>query len=154
MFYIPFWIYIAVVVAFAWAAIKVRKIRFIDIQVMIIVLAVSMSCDMLFCKQFGLYHYVSVEYRGWYSFWANLVACPALGLIYIKFLPSKFKGIALYIIAWSISFTIIELYILKPNGILETSAWRTIPWSPIGFVLALALETIYYKFLVKSYYSH
>ena len=148
MFYIPFWIFIAIVVILAGAAISVRKPRFIDIQIMIMVIAVAMSCDMLLCKQFKLYNYVSTEYRGWYSFWANFVACPAIGLIFIKFIPTLKIRVALYIVTWSIVLTLFELYILKPSGILYTHGWHTIPWSPIGYCLALILEYTYFKILL------
>lgn len=70
MFFIPFWIYVAVVVILALMTISIRRLTFVDIQVMIMVIAASMSCDMLFCKQFKLYHYVGMQmqYIGWYSF--------------------------------------------------------------------------------------
>lgn len=149
MFYTSFWIYIAVVVILAGATINVRKLRFIDIQVMIMVIAVAMSCDMLFCKQFKLYYYVSTEYKGWYSFWANFVACPAIGLIFLKFIPSLKLRVVLYIVTWSAVFTLFELYVLKPYGILHTPSWNTILYSPIGYFLVLTLEYTYFKILKK-----
>ena len=149
MFFIPFWIFFTVSVILAGATICLRKPRFIDIQIFIFVIAVSMSCDMLFCKHLNLYYYVYPPLRGWYSFWANLVAIPALGLIFIKFIPTRKERVILYIIAFSAAFTLIEVFILKPFGILYTHSWHSIPWSPIGFILALALEYIYYNNLEK-----
>jgi len=149
MFYIPFWLYLIITVILAGFTISVRKLRFIDIQIIIMVIAVSMSCDMLLCKQFGLYNYVSEEYRGWYSFWANFVACPAFGLIFAKFIPSRRERAVLYIIMWVAFFTLFEAFILIPYGILYNHGWHTIPDSLIGYILALTLEYTYFRLLVK-----
>lgn len=153
MFYIPFWIFFAASVILAGATISIRKLKFIDIQVMIMVAAVSMSCDMIFCKQLKLYHYVdmTLKYIGWYSFWANLIICPAIGLAFIKFIPSRTKIVALYIVIWSVMLTLLELFILKPYGILHYPSWRIIPWSTIGYVITLIWEYVYYRLLLKYY---
>ena len=126
MFFIPFWVFLVVVVILAGATICLRKLRFIDIQIFIFVIAVSMSCDMIFCKHLELYHYVYPTLKGWYSFWANLVAVPALGLIFIKFIPTKKERVILYIVTFSAAFTLLEVFILKPFGILYTDGWHTI----------------------------
>lgn len=149
MFYIPFWIFFAASVILAGATISIRKLKFIDIQVMIMVAAVSMSCDMIFCKQFKLYHYVDMRYVGWYSFWANLIICPAIGLTFIKFILPRTKMVALYIGIWSVMLTLFELYILKPSGILHYPGWHIIPWSTIGYVIVFTWEYVYYKILEK-----
>lgn len=151
MFYTPFWIFFAVVVILAGATINVHKLRFIDVQIMIMVAAVAMSCDMLFCKQFKLYHYVDIQlqYIGWYSFWANLVICPAIGLIFIKFVPHTMRGGALYIAAWSVALTMFELYIAKPYGILHYPGWHIIPWSTVGYIIVFTWEYVYFKIVEK-----
>lgn len=149
MFFIPFWVFIVTTVILAGVATCFRKLRFIDIQVIIFVIAVSMSCDMLFCKQLSLYNYVNAEYKGWYSFWANFIACPAFGLIFAKFIPARRERTVFYIIIWAVFFTLYETYILKPYGILYVHGWHTIPWSLIGYVLALSLEYIYFNLLEK-----
>ena len=151
MFYVPFWIYMGITVLLAGITIYLRKFTFIDLQVIIMIIAVSMCCDMLFCKQYKLYHYVdmTMKYVGWYSFWANVIAVPALGYIFIKFLPSSKKRVWFYMLAWAVAFTLLEIFILKPSGILHTSSWHTMPWSPIGYFLALVLEYIYFLQLKK-----
>lgn len=128
MFYSPFWVFFTVNVLLAGATCIVRKLRFSHVQVMIMVAAVAMSCDMLFCKQFHLYHYVTNQYAGWYSFWANLIICPAIGLLFIQFIPYKTKRIVLYIITWSIALTLLELFILQPFGIVHYPRWNIFPW--------------------------
>ncbi len=140
-----------VVVVLAGITVYFRKFTFVDLQLIIMIIAVSMCCDMLFCKQYKLYHYVdlTMKYVGWYSFWANAIAVPAIGLIFIKYLPLSIKRVWLYMLAWTTVFTLLELFILKPSGILYTPVWHTIPWSPIGYFLALALEYIYFLQLKK-----
>jgi len=151
MFNLPFWIYFAVAVMLALLSIFIRKLRFIDIQIMILVVAISMSADMLFCKQFKMYHYVdmNLKYIGWYSFWANLVICPAIGLIFIKFVPRKLSLVALYIGLWTVFFTLFEMYIAKPFGILHYRKWHIFPYSTIGDFIALCVEYLYYRILIK-----
>jgi hypothetical protein len=149
MFYIPFWTYLAIMVILSGTTISFRKLRFIDIQIIIMVIALTMSLDMLFCKQFQLYSYVDIRYKGWYSFWANIVITPAAGLIFIKFIPSRWRRVVLYIAAWSIAHTLIELYILKPSGIVLYPKWRIFPWSTIGYILTLTLEYAYFEFIKK-----
>jgi hypothetical protein len=149
MWDVPFWIFFAIALILAGISIAIHKLRFIDIQIMIMIAALTMSCDMLFCKQYNLYNYVSVEYRGWYSFWANLIIIPALGLIFIKFVPKIFKGIAVYILGWTVAFTLFELYIVEPYGILLYHGWRVFPYSTVGYILAFTWEYIYYRMLLK-----
>lgn len=149
MFYIPFWIYAAAAAMMAAVAIRLRGLRFIDIQIMLMVIAAAMSMDMLFCKTLGLYTYVSEEYQGWYSFWANLLICPLLGLTFIKFAPSGLLKVAFYIVFWVLVFTLFELFIAKPFGILLYPKWRIFPWSTIGYVVVLTWEYIYFKILKK-----
>ncbi|OGO78140.1 MAG: hypothetical protein A2Y23_11360 [Clostridiales bacterium GWB2_37_7] len=149
MWYVPFWIFLATSLILAGAAIAIRKLRFIDIQIMIMIVALAMSCDMLFCKQYRLYNYVSVEYRGWYSFWANLIIIPALGLVFIKFAPKSLKGVTVYIALWAIMFTLFEIFIAEPFGILFYPKWKVFPYSTIGYVLALFGVYIYSRILLK-----
>ena len=143
--------FIAATIVLAGAAVSVRKPRFTDLQVVIMVIALAMSCDMIFCKQLKMYHYVdmSLKYIGWYSFWANFIAAPALGLVFIKFIPSKVIRITFYILIWSIVLTFLESYVLKPLGILYTPVWRTVPWSLIGYFIVLVLESAYFRILER-----
>ena len=152
MFYIPFWIFFAVSIILAVVTISIRKLQFIDVQIMIMIIAVTMSCDMIFCKQLKLYHYVDMQlqYIGWYSFWANFIICPAFGLVFIKFIPSTLRKVALYIATWTAVLTLFELYIAKPYSIVHYPVWRIIPWSTIGYILVLTWEYIYYKILKKT----
>ena len=149
MWYIPFWILFGTALILAGVSVAIRKLRFIDIQIMIMVTALAMSSDMLFCKQYKLYSYVNVEYKGWYSFWANLIIIPALGLVFIKFVPKSFKGVAAYIAVWAVIFTLFEIFVAKPYGILLYPGWRIFPYSTIGFVLAFTGEYVYYRILSK-----
>lgn len=152
MFHIPFWIYMGITAFLAGITIYLRKFTFVDLQMIIMIIAVSMCCDMLFCKQYKLYHYVdmTMKYVGWYSFWANVIAVPAFGYIFIKFLPSSKNRVWFYMLAWTAVFTLLEIFLLKPSGILHTLSWHTIPWSPIGYFLALAFEYIYFLQLKKQ----
>ncbi len=149
MWNLAFWTFFVTALTMAGVSVALRKLRFADIQVMIMIAAVSMACDMIFCKQLELYHYVSMEYRGWYSFWANLFICPAFGLVFIKFIPKGLKRIAVYIAVWTAVFTLFELFIAKPSGILFYPRWKIIPYSPIGYVLVLTWEYIYFILVEK-----
>ncbi|MDF2893038.1 MAG: hypothetical protein K0R80_3405 [Clostridia bacterium] len=146
-----FWIFFILVLILAGVSAAIRKLRFIDVQIMIMIAALTMSCDMLFCKQYHLYNYVSTEYKGWYSFWANLIIIPALGLVFIKFIPKTLKGVAAYIAVWTALSTTFEILIAKPLGILIYSRWRIIPYSVIGYILVFTWEYAYYRILVRYY---
>lgn len=78
MFYVPYWTMVAVFIVMALAAISIHKMTFIDSLVIVMVIALSLSSDMLLCKQFSMYYIVSVQYRGWYSFWSGLLFYPSL----------------------------------------------------------------------------
>lgn len=149
MFYMPFWTFVFGTVILAVIAAIIRKADFIDMQVMIMSIAVAMSCDMILCKQFKLYHYVDMSMKniGWYSFWLNILVVPAIAFIFIKFLPAKKKNLTIYILIWTLCLTVFEICVLKPSGILHTPRWQTIPWSLISYFLALSLEYFYFSLL-------
>ncbi len=149
MWYGPFWIFLIVSVALACIAAAIRGFTFVDIQLLIMIVAMVMSCDMIFCKQLHMYGYVSEDFRGWYSFWANLVIIPALGLVFIKFAPKSMMGIASYIVAWSVGFTWFEIFIAEPYGIIDYPKWKVFPYSTIGYVITLGWAYVYYKLLQK-----
>lgn len=149
MWYMPFWIFFAATLMVAGVSAAIRKLRFIDVQIMIMVVALAMSCDMLFCKQYKLYSYVNVEYKGWYSFWANLFIIPAWGLVFIKLVPKSLKEVAAYIAVWTVISMLFEIYIAKPFGILLYPEWRIFPYSTIGYILAFTIEYVYFRILLK-----
>lgn len=149
MFYAPFWIYLTIVLMVDLIVIIFRKLKFIDILIVVMIIAVTMSLDMLFCKQFGLYYYVNINYKGWYSFWANFVITPATGYIFTKYIPHKNQWVMVYIIVWSVVHTLLELYILKPLGIVQYPKWKILPWSIIGYLFTLSWTYIYLRILKK-----
>jgi hypothetical protein len=148
---IHFWIFFVTVLIVAGVSAAIRKLRFIDVQIMIMIAALTMACDMLFCKQYHLYNYVSTEYKGWYSFWANLIIIPALGLVFIKFIPKTLKGVSAYIAVWTVLSTSFEILIAKPFGILVYLRWRIIPYSVIGYIFAFTWEYAYYRILLRYF---
>jgi hypothetical protein len=115
------------------------------------VAAFALACDMILCKQFDLYHYIGYEYKGWYSFWANLFIVPAWGLLFIKFLPKSHLGTALHIVAWTAASVIFELLVIKPLGIVLYHGWGIILHSSIGFVLLLIWIYVYYQLMLRYY---
>lgn len=149
LWYAPFWTLFTVALILAGISAATRKLRFVDIQIIMVIIALAMSCDMLFCKQYELYHYVNREYKGWYSFWANLVIVPSLGLVFIKFVPKSLLGATAYIAAWTVASTLFELFVTKPLGILVYSGWNIFPHSTIGYILTFTFVNFYYKKLLK-----
>jgi hypothetical protein len=149
MWHTAFWVFLALSLILAAISMVIHKPRFIDLQIVIMVIALVMSCDMLFCKQYGLYHYVNKEYKGWYSLWANFLIIPALGLIFIKFVPCSLKAVSLYILSWAVTFTLFELFITEQVGILYYTGWKVFPYSSVGYVIAFTLEYAYYRLLLK-----
>ncbi len=148
MFQLQFWIFLAITAFLALLSVRIKQITFIDLQIIIMIIAVTMSLDMLLCKQFNLYHYVN-DYKGWYSFWANFIIAPSLGILFIKFIPESPGKIALYIIIWSVLLTALELFILKPANIVIYHGWRPFPYSLVGYILCFILEYIYLGSLKK-----
>lgn len=149
MFYPPFWILLVIVVVITVLTLYLRKPGWVDMQAYIMIITLTMSSDMLFCKQFSLYHYVSIEFRGWYSFWANLIIVPSLGLIFIKFLPLRKKFIYAYIALWTIGGTLFELFITEPFGIVQYTKWHILPNSIIGSAICFSLVYFYHCFLKR-----
>lgn len=149
MFYVPFWTMVAVFISMAVAAAAIHKMTFVDSLVIVMVIALSMSSDMLFCKQFSMYYIVSQQYKGWYSFWSGLLVFPSLAIAFIKFAPRSRYAVALYVAVWSFSLTLFELLIVVPYKISVYPKWRIIPWSPIVYLLAFTLIYVYHKFLEK-----
>lgn len=149
MWDIRFWTLFALVVITTGVILAIKKVRFIDVQLMLMISALALACDMLFCKQFDLYHYISNDYQGWYSFWANLFIVPAWGLLFIKFAPKSNIGIAFYTVVWAAASTFFELYIVKPIGIILYHGWSIIPHSAIGFLLVLTWTYVYYRLMLR-----
>ena len=149
MFYVPYWTMVAVFIVMALAAISIHKITFIDSLVIVMVIALSMSSDMLLCKQFSMYYIVSVPYKGWYSFWSGLLVFPSLAITYLKFVPRSRYAVMLYVAFWTFSLTLFEILIVVPYRISVYPKWRIIPWSPIVYLLAFTLIYVYHKFLKK-----
>ncbi|SHI22655.1 hypothetical protein SAMN02745823_03619 [Sporobacter termitidis DSM 10068] len=151
MWDIRFWLFFAVVVLMTGLIIAVKKLRFIDVQIIIMAAALALACDMLLCKQFGLYNWGRDEYRGWYSFWANLFIVPAWGFIFIKFLPKTIKRVIAYIFAWTALSTLFELFIARPLGIVFYHGWNIALYSTIGYFLFLICIYAYYRVMLRQY---
>lgn len=148
MFQLQFWIFLVITVSLALLSTR-KKFTFIDFQIIIMIIAITMSLDMIFCKQLDLYHYVNADYKGWYSFWANFIIAPSLGIVFIKFVPKSLRNIVLYILIWSVLLTALELFILNPANIVINHGWRPFPYSLIGYILCFMIECIYFESLKK-----
>jgi len=127
-----------------------HKLTFIDGLVIIMVIALSMSSDMLLCKQFELYYIVSTEHRGWYSFWSCLLVFPSLAIAFLKFAPRSRYGVMLYVAVWTFALTIFEIFIVVPYRISVYLKWQIIPWSPIVYLLAFTLIYVYHGYLEEK----
>ena len=150
MFYVPFWTMVAVFIVMAVAAISIHKMTFIDSLVIVMVIALVMGSDMLLCKQFSMYYIVSVQYRGWYSFWSALLVFPSLAITFLKFAPKSRYAVMLYVAFWAFALTLFEIFIVVPYRISVYPKWRIIPWSTIVYLLAFTLIYVYHKFLEKK----
>lgn len=150
MFYAPFWILIAAFAVMAVVTIIFRGFRFIDLQVIIAVIAGSFFYDMIFCKWLEYYSYVvTYPLKAFYSLIFCVIGYPAIGLTFLKFLPSAKIRVAIYIVLWSAALTLIEIFIAKPFGIVHYVKWNIIPDSPIIYIISFAWEYGYYKILEK-----
>jgi len=138
---------VGVFMAIALVAISIRKLTFIDSLVIVMVIALSLGSDMLLCKQFQMYHIVSVDYKGWYSFWSGLLVYPSLAITFIKFAPKSNYAVAFYVTFWSLALTLFEIFIVVPYKISVYAKWQIIPWSPITYFVAFTLIYTYHKFL-------
>lgn len=150
MFYVPFWILIGIFVLMAAVAIKSRGFRFLDLQVLIAVVAVSLFYDMIFCKWLEYYSYV-VKYplKAYYSLIFCVIGYPAISITFLKFLPSSWRQIILYIAIWTAALTLIEILFAEPYRIVIYSKWRIIPYSPIIYIISFTWEYGYYKILQR-----
>ena len=147
MFYVPFWIMAAGFIVMALITISIRKMTLIDILVILSVIALTLASNML-STQFSMYTVVSKQYAGWYSFWTAIIVYPSLAMTFTKFAPRSKYGLILYVGFWVIILTIFELLIVPFKiGIYEK--WRTIPWSPIVYLLVFILIYAWHKYLEK-----
>ena len=140
---------VVVFLVMALVAISIHEFTFIDGLVIVMVMALSMASDMLFCKQFSMYHIVSVQYRGWYSFWSGILVFPSLAISFLKFAPKSKYAVALYIAFCTFALTAFEIFIVVPFKISLYHGWKIIPWSPIAYLLAFTLIYIYHKYLER-----
>ena len=147
MFYVPFWIMAAGFIVMAWITISIRKLTLIDILVIVTVIALTLASNML-STQFSMYTIVSKEYAGWYSFWSALIVYPSLAITFTKFAPRSKYGVMLYTGSFVIILTVFELLIFPFKiGIYEK--WKTIPYSPIVYLLVFVLIYAWHKYLEK-----
>jgi hypothetical protein len=152
MFNPPFWILIAVMAGMALVAVRLRGFSFIDSQVVIASLAVALFFDMVFCKWLQYYAYVvTTPLKAFYSLIFCVIGYPAIGLVFIKFLPTTRKGVALSIAIWSAVLTLTEIFIAKPYGIVIYNQWNILPDSPIIYVISLTWEYGYFKVLQRRW---
>jgi len=149
LFYIPYWTMVAVFIVIALVAISIHKITFIDSLVIVMVIALSMGSDMLLCKQFHMYYIVSIDYRGWYSFWSGILVFPSLAITFLKFVPRSNYAVAFYVTLWTFALTLFEIFIVVPYRISVYPKWQIIPWSPITYLVAFTVIYFYHKFLEK-----
>jgi len=149
LFYVPYWTMVVVFFVMALVALSIHKITFIDGLVIVMVIALSMGSDMLLCKQFSMYYIVSVENKGWYSFWSCLLVFPSLAITFLKFAPRSRYAVALYAAFWAFTLTLFEIFIVVPYRISMYPKWKIIPWSPIVYLLAFTLIYVYHKYLEK-----
>ncbi|TGE35021.1 hypothetical protein E4K67_27300 [Desulfosporosinus fructosivorans] len=140
---------VTVSMVMAVVAVSRHKLTFIDGLIIVMVIALSMGSDMLLCKQFSLYYIVSVEYRGWYSFWSCLLVFPSLAITFLKFAPRSRYAVMAYIAFYSLALTLFEIFIVVPYKISLYPKWKIIPWSPIVYILAFTLIYVYHEYLEK-----
>lgn len=150
LFYFPYWTMVAVFMVMAVSVISIHKMTFIDGLVIVMVIALSMSSDMLFCKQFSLYYIVSVPYKAWYSFWSCLLVFPSLAITFLKLAPRSNLAVAFYVTFWTFALTLFEIFVVVPYRITMYPKWRIIPWSPIVYITAFTLIFVYHTFLEKK----
>lgn len=150
MFYAPFWILMSAFAIMAIVTIIIKGFHFVDFLTLVMVVAVSLIFDMIFCKWLQYYSYVvTTTLKAFYSLMFCLIGYPAIGITFLKFLPSSRRKIALYIAFWITLLTLIEIYFTRPYGIVIYPKWHIIPYSPIIYLISLTWEYGYYKILHK-----
>lgn len=147
MFYVPFWIMIAAFIAMGLVTISIHKMTFIDSLVIIMVIALTLACDML-TSQFSMYFIVSEQYATWYSFWSALIIYPSMAITFLKFAPKSKYAVMVYVLLWVFGLTLFEISIV-PYIISVYVSWAIIPWSPIVYLMAFTLIYFYNQFLTK-----
>lgn len=149
MFHGPFWILMAGFLIMALITIKFKGFSFIDLQLVIMIVAVSLYFDMIFCKWLEFYAYVEkTNVKAFYSIIFCLIGYPALGLTFIKFVPSSLWKVFVYTIAWSFGLTLLEI-LVTPFEIVLYNKWKIIPHSPLVYFLSYAWVYGYYQILKK-----
>jgi hypothetical protein len=149
MFHAPFWILIVGFLIMMAVTIKIKGFSFIDLQLFTMITAVSFFFDMIFCKWLLYYAYVTIDdIKAFYSLIFCIIGYPALGLTFVKFIPSSRGKIIIYTLAWSAALTLLEL-LLVPYEIVIYIEWKIIPFSPLIYILSFAWTYGYYRILKK-----
>lgn len=138
----------AIFIIMAAVAIIMRGFHFIDLQVVIAIVAVSLFIDMIFCKWLEYYAYVVTDQtKAFYSLIFCIIGYPAIGITFLKFIPQTWGRITLYIVIWTTALTLLEILFAKPYGVVLYAKWHIIPLSPTFYVLLFAWLYGYYKIL-------
>lgn len=136
MFYTPYWIMIAIFVILAIISIIIKGFNIIDFQVFVMMVAISLFLDMVFCKWLNMYAYVTTEdLNAWYSLGFCVLGYPAIGLIFLKFLPKTKSKAYMYIGIWTVVLTKIELVFAVPYKIVLYDGWNIVPDSIIIYAI-------------------
>ncbi len=147
MFYIPFWVLMAFFAVCALVSIKLRGFTFADFQLIVMIVAVSLIIDMVLCKWLDYYSYVTFDkMKAFYSLIFCVIGYPAIGLIFIKFLPSSGVKVVFYILVSSAVLTVIEI-LVAPFEIILYEKWVIVPWSPLIYILSYTWIYGYYRVL-------
>lgn len=145
-----FWIITVIAVLTATVTVWIRQISFADIMAAIMVALLTLSFDMIFCKQLFTYYYVDKKFMGINSLIVGLLVFPSIAVVFNSFSPKGVGQVVIYIGIWTTTLTLLELYIAKPLGIVVYDEWKVIPWSPVVYILSFTWLFVYTK-TIESY---
>ncbi len=76
--------------------VKLKGFTFVDIQLIVMIVAVSLILDMVFCKWLNYYAYVvTYELKSFYSLIFCILGYPSLGIIFINSFRPPENGLSL-----------------------------------------------------------
>lgn len=148
MAYTYFYIYLILICVSLFICNYFKPLNIRHIIIGITTIAYSIIFETLFSNRLGLYYYLDIINSTFYIVLSGIFIYPPLNMIYALFLPENRKDIFAYTGIWIAAMLIFE-YISIKQGIVVLTGWKSIPWSPLTYIVTYLWIYYFYSYLDK-----
>jgi hypothetical protein len=142
---------------FIWFALllslRFKPARISHLIIGIATIAYSLTYDVIFGNQLGLYFYLDRGNSTFYMVLSGTLIYPFLNILYVLFLPDKRKYILPYTGAYIIAMLLFE-YLTVIQRIIIMTGWKPIPWSIVTYVFTYLWINLLYRYIEKKISFH